>query len=145
MGTTSGRNFMYGQGSLKLYELQGVRMGKNWAIGILLDRKSKSYLLTEVSPAPVRQEVEAVIQGDIKAGREQLIDYVLVSNRVAIRLYLEGFLKPSHFANAVEEEDGSIVVRAELLGKEHKIVIRDELDDSLEYEISTRDKEGNLV
>lgn len=101
--------------------------------------------MIEVSPDPVRQEVEAVIKGDIHAGRDELIDHVEITNRVAIRLYLEGVLTLSHFVNALEEEDGTIVVRAELLGKERRLVIRDELDESLEYEISTRDKEGNLV
>ncbi len=90
--------------SLTLMKLQGMHFSqKNWAIGVSLVGDD-NYFLAEVSPAPALDDVLRVIQQDIDAGNYAKIRAIVVSNRVAVRLWLDGTLKVQDFHSAKEGE-----------------------------------------
>jgi hypothetical protein len=147
-GSLEGKNYRVSDKSIVLFDLVGAHSGRgNWAIGLPIDgTRETGYMNIEVNPdnSLAVNEVAEVIQSDIDNGREGLIDHVLITNRVAVRMFLQGAISPQSFRNATEDDD-TITITALLVGKPRKVVIRSEFDESLQYAISTRDAEGKLV
>jgi hypothetical protein len=147
-GSIQGKNLRVGNKSIVLFELKGeLRANGKWIVGISFDGTRESgYMDFEVSPdsSLAVKEIEEIIEADIADGREEIIDHVLISNRVAIRLFLQGALLPQSFRNATEDDE-TITITATFASKPRKVVIRSEFDESLEYAVSTRDVEGKVV
>lgn len=101
---TRGQHFSVEGRSITLFGLDGSHSGSNWAIGIALSSsEDTSYLLVEVDPAPARQDILQVIEQDKAAGNLDKICHVVMSSRVAVRLFLDGTLSASNFVNAEED------------------------------------------
>ncbi|GCE32022.1 hypothetical protein KDA_75060 [Dictyobacter alpinus] len=140
--TVTGPNFEVSQKHITLFQLQGAHTGNNWAMSVPFGDTAESYVLTEVGPAPALDEIVSVIETDRAQGREHLIDHVLISSRVAVRLFLEGILTMEAFKDA-EASDESILLTLKLSGRDRRVKIQSEFD--LEYGVSTRDQTGAIV
>lgn len=85
--------------TLNIFGQRGVvfENGK-WGINALGD-----MTLFECSPAPASPEIEQLLDEDIKDGKGDMINHVLVDPRTALRLYLEGKINRSHVVNATSD------------------------------------------
>ncbi|MEO8581224.1 MAG: hypothetical protein ABI425_01445 [Patescibacteria group bacterium] len=103
MMVKTGEHFNVENRSVTLFGLQGSPMGNSWAIGINFGSGDEpSYVMTQVSPAPAREDVLAVIEQDKADGNLGNIRCVMMSSRVAVRLFLDGTIKASDFDGAEE-------------------------------------------
>ncbi len=101
-----GQHFAIGSKSIELMKLMGSPDGKSWIIGILIS--SGDYIPFEVPPAPALKNVLEVIQQDIDDGNISEVRMVAISNRVAVRLWLEGVLTRKEFEGALEGEANEV-------------------------------------
>lgn len=105
MSEKTGENFAVSPRSITLFGLRGSFTSPNWAIGVNFSTKNNgepSYVMVEVSPAPVINDLLEVIEQDKANGNFEQIQRVVVSSRVAVRLFLDGTLKPSDFDGTEE-------------------------------------------
>ena len=86
---------------ITLFGLVGYgRLGKTWTITVNVFGVD---MLAEVSPGPALEEVLKVVRADEAAGNLNKIYRLVVSNRIAVRLFLEGALSRSDFEQGVTE------------------------------------------
>lgn len=135
--------------SLTLFQLQAFRQQDRWVMSVPFGEGPESYVLVELRPSSsdTAEEILQVISEDRAAGRAHLIDHILITNRVAAALFLEGTLRVEHFATSTLSEDQTELTLSLLL-EEHlwTIKIRSEFDPKLQgMLLSTRDREGNVV
>lgn len=84
-----------------LFDLVGYnRLGRTWTITVNF---LGAEMLAEVSPAPALEEVLKVVRADEAAGNLGKIFRVVVSSRIAVRLFLEGVLSRTDFESGVTE------------------------------------------
>lgn len=103
----TGQNFSIDGCVITIFGLQGSPDGKYWDIGIDFLGEG-NYVLVQVDPAPASDEVLSAIQQDIDAENYDKICMVAVSNRIAVRLWLEGVLNHSNFKHAQQGEKNGI-------------------------------------
>jgi hypothetical protein len=105
----SGQHYEIDEHSITLFGLGGTRMGKgkDWALGIDREGVEKpSYISIQVPPDPALEDVVNVIEQE-KAhnfGNLGVLARIIMSNRIAVRLFLEGVLNPSDFHQNEEAE-----------------------------------------
>lgn len=87
--------------SITIMKLEGSFHGENWVIGIDLSGGDE-YFNAVVTPAPALPAILEVIYQDKLDGNESKIRSIVASNRIAIRLWLEGVITRSNFKDAVE-------------------------------------------
>ncbi|GHP00687.1 hypothetical protein KSF_107340 [Reticulibacter mediterranei] len=121
METIAGKHFSVTPQQITVFGLQGMHWGNRWAVGIPFGRTVESYMFTEIAPAPVLAEIEGVLE---EHGNEHL----LISNRVAVRLFLEGRLPMEAFMDAQETDERSVTLTLPLAGKERQVKIQSEFD-----------------
>ncbi len=93
-----GQNFSVNKRGGTIFGLRSyLSDGGNWLIDVDFF-STGDYILYEVSPAPVLQDVLDVLQQDIDHGCLKKVKRVVVNNRIALRLLLEGVITPAHFA-----------------------------------------------
>lgn len=98
----NGKHFQISNKSITIMKLPGTFMGQDWAIGFSFS--SDDYTLVQVSPAPALAQILKVVQQDKEEGNFKDIRLVAISNRVAVRLWLEGILKREDLETAIEGE-----------------------------------------
>jgi hypothetical protein len=103
----TGQNFHIDGSTITIFGLQGFPMGNDWGMGIDLMGNGK-YINAQVSPAPVLDRILNIIDQDAAEGNLDQIAMVAVSNRVAIRLFLENVLQHRHFKKAKEGEEAGV-------------------------------------
>lgn len=107
------------------------------------EKKPKYVLVQGNQPEkPISQKIEELILADKAAGKEALIDHVLISNRYAVHLYMEGRLTREMLESA-KEENGDLVIDLYFAGAKRKVVVRSEL--KAEYHCATIDAKGKVV
>lgn len=124
--SSKSKSYQVSAHEITILGLYGSVEGPNWVLGILVDSDpstfdengNPSYLNIVGEPSPVMAEVMDVIDGDIAAGKDDQIAWVLLSNKVAVRLFLEGYLTANKFIGAKEiTMDTSGFVPAEVAGE----------------------------
>lgn len=105
---------------------------------------SGSYILAEVDAPnpPISQKLEKLIEDDRAAGNEDKIDHLLISNRYAVILYMEGRVTREMLEQATQKGK-DLVFNLHLAGATRKIIVRNERD--LKYTCATMDADGNVV
>jgi hypothetical protein len=98
--TIKGERYEIRGNSIELFKLYGEPSGKYWTVGIPI--KGDNYFLCTVAPMPALNLVLDAFDDDKAAGNLAKIKLVTVSNRVAVRLWLEGVLTRQDFAKALE-------------------------------------------
>lgn len=141
------KHVKFGEKMVTIMGLKGMPDdgGKDWILDIpVTGDRNDGYILVQVSPIDpsVVSSIEEVIENDRKAGREELIDHVLISNRYAVCLYPEGRLTRDVLANAKTEGE-TLVFNMFLGGKDRKVIVKNEYD--LEYACGTYQANGELV
>jgi hypothetical protein len=121
-------------GVFEIFGDKGFQEGNHWGV------PSGFGIPVLVAPAPIKSDIERVIDEDRDAGREELIDYVVVTPFVAICLFLEGALTVDHLRNAVETPE-TVTVTLQFEGANREVVI----DPQSPYPFVTIDKNGEVV
>jgi len=104
--TTQGTNWKVEGRSIELFGLHGSHSGNYGVIGINFgSAEEPAYVLTQVDSAPAKQDVLDVIEQDEAAGNLDKIATVLVSSRVAVRLFLDGTITPEMVREAEETQE----------------------------------------
>lgn len=98
-----GKNFSINGKRITIFGLNGLPKGENWIMGGQFSEDG-SYVDMETVPTPALAKVLKIIGQDIIDGNYEQIHMVVMSNRVAVRLFLEGALEDVHFINAKEGE-----------------------------------------
>lgn len=137
----TGLHFEVGDNMIKFFDLRGGVSGKSWAIDIRMS--ANSSVLFEVDKDPISPNVEELIRQDTEAGREHLIDHILLSSRYAVILWLEGRIRREHVEKAIEDDNSITLEGIEFAGKSYKVRIVDERE--LEYHLCTMDSNGEVV
>lgn len=88
--------------SITLFGLEGSRDGRRWMIGMAISAATQSYIPVFVGPFPALEDLMDIIGQDAINGDYDRIKSVAMSARVAVRLFLEGVIKPEHFHLAEE-------------------------------------------
>ncbi len=145
MSLLEGKNFSVSD-SGKVLELFGLRAMDGDRLGIwVMDfalTEGTPPILVEAAAAPFKATLEKVIEDDKSAGKEHLIDHVLITGWSALRLWCEGVIRVEDLASA-EEEEGRLEIKLLLAGKMRKVVITEEGYER--YSCATIDSEGNVV
>lgn len=137
MGTSvnvQGLHFSVQGDVFELFGDKSFHEGNHWAV------PSGFGIPVLVAPAPVKSDIEEVLEEDRKAGNEGRIDHVVVTPFVAICLFLEGALTVEHLRNAVETTE-TVTVSLQLAGADRKVVI----DPQSQYTFATIDGNGEIV
>lgn len=133
----------FGENMVTIEGLRGLPAdnSRDWVIDIDFLGKG-NYILVQVSPSSVVRDIEKVIEGDRAEGKEDKIDHVMISNRYAVILFLEGRLTRDVLANAKVEGD-NLVVNMYLAGATRKVVIQSE--QTAKYHCATYTADGQVV
>jgi hypothetical protein len=127
--------------SVTILGLSGRRDSKDWAIDVFEVMVEQC----DEFPAGVTiAKIEKLILADIKAGNESKIDHVLISNRYAVLLFLDGKINREMLETG-QVVNGDLVIQMFIEGAMRKVIIRDEKADNLEYHCATIDSEGKSV
>lgn len=104
----SGQHFAIDGSHITIFGLQGFPFGGgDWGMSVDLLGNGK-YISAQVDPAPVLERILNIIDQDAAEGNFDQIAMVAVSNRVAVRLFLEGVLQHRHFKKAQEGEQQGV-------------------------------------
>jgi hypothetical protein len=106
--------------AIQILGLSGSKKGPQWVMGIPISRGKKPYLNLVENPTPVFHQVEAILAS---FPGEKHIDHLLITNRTAVRLFLEGCLTAADFENAICEKDTITLPHVSLWGDSFKVVI----------------------
>ena len=138
-------NVLFQGKMVSIMGLRGLINDGNWTVDINFgSNKKPSYMLVECDKpeSPISEKIEQLILNDRAADKEALIDHVLISNRYAVLLYLEGRLTREMLESAQVDGD-DLVIGLYLAGAMRKVVVRSEL--KAEYHCATIDANGNVV
>lgn len=125
--------------------LRGLISDGSYTIDINFgSNEEPSYVLVQCDQPekPISQKIEELILADKADGKEAQIDHVLISNRYAVLLYMEGRLTREMLESA-KEEDGDLVIDLYFAGAKRKVVVRSEL--KAEYHCATIDANGEVI
>ena len=86
---------------LTVMGLKGARDGKNWIMDFDYF-KTKEFFWVEVRPEPILVEILHIIEEHTAKGNINKIKYLIISNRVAIRLWFGGVLTSKNFNETIE-------------------------------------------
>jgi hypothetical protein len=87
---------------------------------VVLDEFSEQ----EISEKPISPEIEEAIL-HLESSIEK-VDYLLISNYIAVVLFLEGILRPGHFDKRIEDDNSLTVFDVQFLEVPFTLFIRDE-------------------
>jgi hypothetical protein len=135
-----GQFYEISPGKITLFGLPGFYSGSFWAVGT---PAGDTYVPVEVTPYPVSGEIEQLIAADVAAGKSHLIRGLLVSNRIAVCLFLEGVLTFELFQNAVEQVGQITIPVFAVSGRLLTLLIVPETQ--LNYPFATLDEFGEIV
>ncbi len=133
--------------TVSLLGLPGRKDDKNWAIGIDMGEGNRiNYVMVEqcdqFKDGAIFAKLEKLVNGDIEAGNESKIDHVLVSNRYAVLLFLDGKINREMLEMATDL-NGDLIIQMFISGSMRKVIIRDE--NKVKYHCETVDADGNSV
>ena len=111
---------------VRIMDFRGTADKGVWYVNVLGPTNTTLVPTDPVEPS-VSATIEELISKAQDAGREGLIDRIVVSDRYAVFLFLEDRLTSDVLVNAIED-GGALVVNMNFGGKTRKIVIKSEED-----------------
>lgn len=125
--------------------LKGFVDGNDYTIDINFGTaQNPSYVLAQCSKPEqtILSKIEQLIADDKKAGNEEKIDHILISNRYAVLLFLEGKITREVLESGTVS-DGDLVINLYVGGAMRKVVIQAETKSA--YHCATIDVNGEVV
>ncbi len=146
------KNVTFDGSGINVFGVKGYPHGKkDWALDILWDENDDhngfDYMLVVVSKpdSPASVGIEKIIANDASAGRDHLIDHVRVCASIAVQLFLEGKLRKTDFANAVETNDSVTIPNVEFAGRFFNLVVKSDWTLQSNQYMGTIDASGEVV
>jgi len=98
--------FTVGDNYLKIFGLEGFCSEGSWELGACYggNFNSPQYKTMSLKPIPVSPRLYLYLALHLTNKNRKKVERVLIDNRTAVKLFLEGLLRPEDFEGAVEEE-----------------------------------------
>lgn len=142
-------NVTFSGNLVTIFGVKGLIKDKKWAFDVLWDTKDTKdgydYMFIEVPPCPVSQSIEEIIKNDTAAGRDHLIDHILVCASVAVRLFLEGRIRKVDLMSATDENGVITIDHVEFCDRVFKMKIKSDWDVQGNLSTATIDSNGEIV
>jgi hypothetical protein len=95
---------LYDENTIELFGLHGLRSGVHWAMSINGGTgEGTDYCLRHVPMCPAVVRIRSAFDQQKVVKKLELIKLVVVNSRIAVRLFLDGTIRPEHIKEAKEQ------------------------------------------
>jgi hypothetical protein len=95
---------LYDENTVEFFGLHGLRNGVLWAMSVRYGTGGEmSYCLRQVPLCPAAFRIRSAFDQEKGTGRLTQAKLVVVNSRIAVRLFLDGTIRPEHIRDAKEQ------------------------------------------